>query len=159
MKRCLLILAVLCCAAPGLAQASGGSMTPDPDWYPLAGANAGLSLQGPGLGALLGIELSAPYLTQDLAWAGFWGDALWNSCTNTGQVGFGPEAGWLFFGVDAGYLLQPGQQTRHGFRARVLFTMALGAVYLGYSEWLTGPGPSRVGSLGFLFKFPITKNL
>jgi hypothetical protein len=156
---CALSLALAAFALSSTALASGGgSLTPDAGWYPLFGPSLGLSVQSPGVSGLLGAELSVPYLTEELAWIGPWADAVWDPRAGGSVLGLGAEAGYVVFGVDAGYVIEVADENRHGVRGRLICTLALAGVYLGYTGWISGGGPTHVVSLGLLLKLPLVKN-
>ncbi len=138
--------------APPIA-ADAGPPVPQ-GWTLLFGANGGYSMHPEhGNGAVLGAEVSAPYLAKSGLWFGAYADALHDFGPRRQRLSLGPELGFGFFGVDGGPLLELADgATRTGFTIRGLLTLGVIGLYGRYGT-LGGADPERgFGEVGLLIK-------
>ncbi len=110
-------------------------------------AHADLRLQGPwtlyGLSVArngdtgdnnfaVGIELSDVMLFENRLWFGYYGDLRYSQAARGIDLSIGVEAGYAFFGIDAGVYARIGERSAVGFRARGCFSaMAVVSICAG----------------------------
>lgn len=138
--------------APSLA-ADAGPPVPR-GWVLTFGANGGYSMHPERAnGAVLGAEVSAPYLASSGLWFGAYADALHDFGPRRQRLSFGPELGFAVFGVDGGPLLELADgATRTGFTLRGVLTLGVLGLYGRYG-YLDGADPERgFGEIGLLIK-------
>src|SRR6185503_8135373 len=140
--------------APGLvalavlltARGARAEMTPkfQPGYYVPVGMNIGAALHDDAPnGVLVGGEASVVNWDDIVprVWFGGYFDALWDSGAGALRGSVGPEFGWLFLGLDAGYVLQTGVQgTYHGLCVRPTLTVGFFALEARFGH-LFGDAP------------------
>jgi hypothetical protein len=143
--------ALVAIATPGRADAHG---PPNANiWMPV-GLSTGYSLHDDGPnGALLGPELSVVHITNDAVWYGGYADFVWDFGSDRQRLSIGPEFGWMWLGIDGGYVLEQGDKLRHGVALRPLLTIAL--LSIGFRGVKTfGDGGETLGEISILVKLP-----
>jgi hypothetical protein len=124
--------------------------------YLLAGPTlSGVLGREAGDGLALGGELSFANVS-DLLWLGAYFEAAHAFASDETRLGFGPELGYLFFGLDAGYLLTTGAAsgTQHGVSLRPMLTIGFVSAYFR-SAWLFGDNADWFAELGVMLKLPM----
>jgi hypothetical protein len=115
------------------------------------------SIRG-GSGFLFGGEVSAVYHSHDPhpLWAGGYVDVLRDFGTGSTRFSLGPEFGWAFLGLDAGYLGQIKKGVyHHGVVGRFLLSIGVVTAYARWGHLFDDPAESNFGEFGALLKFPI----
>jgi hypothetical protein len=140
----------------GEAPESGGTMQPE-GAFVLAGAHLSLALDradGPELS--VGGEVSVAHLTADLFWAGSYLDGVYSTRSDEWRMSIGPEIGFGFLGLDAGYVLKLGGEhsTQHGIVVRPMLTAGVVTAFFR-SAWLFGEHGDWSGEVGILVKLSI----
>jgi len=155
-----LLLAALLCASPARA-AKGAAQdldfVPEGFFVPV-GVNVGLALHDEyDNGWLLGGELSFVYLeTARMLWFGGYADGLYDNGSGTYRFCAGPEFGFMFGGVEVGYLAERyADGWHHGVRAGLVATVAFLSLYGRFGFLFGNPEEPTVGELGILAKFPL----
>jgi len=125
--------------------------------FVLAGAHLALALDradGPELS--VGGEVSFAHLSEDLFWTGGYLDGVYSTRSDEWRMSVGPEIGFGFLGLDAGYVLKLGGEhsTQHGIVVRPMLTAGVVTAFFR-SAWLTGAHADWSGEIGILAKFPI----
>jgi len=146
-----LLGAALALVAPPLG-ADAGPRVPQ-GWLLTFGANGGYSLHPDGAnGAVLGAEVSAPYLASSGYWYGAYADALHDFGPRRQRFSLGPELGVAVLGVDGGLLAELADGSmRTGYTVRGLLTFGVIALYGRYGH-LGGEGEASFGEIGLLIK-------
>ena len=151
LSACSISLAAML-VAPTLG-ADAGPRIPK-GWVLTFGANGGFSMHPErSNGAVLGAEVSAPYLADSGFWFGAYADTLHDFGPGWQRFSFGPEAGFAIFGVDGGLLAELADGTmRKGYTIRGVLTLGVLGLYGRYGS-LGGPDPERgFGEIGLLMK-------
>ncbi len=156
MPRFVRLLVGSWAALAVVASAEGASAHGFPNaniWMPV-GLSTGYSLHDDGPnGALLGPELSLVHITNDAIWYGGYTDFVWDLGSDRQRFSIGPEFGWTFVGLDAGYVLEQGDRIRHGVALRPLLTIAVVSVgFRGVKVF--GDGGETLGEISVLVKLP-----
>jgi hypothetical protein len=115
------------------------------------------SIKG-GSGFLFGGEVSAVYHSHDPhpLWAGGYVDVLRDFGAGSTRFSIGPEFGWAFVGIDAGYLGQIRKGVyHHGFVGRFMLSIGLVTAYARWGHLFDDPTERNFGEFGALLKFPI----
>jgi len=150
------VLACLVMAASADCRADDRDWIPD-GWFAPIGVNLGTSLHDSDTsGLILGGEASLVYLTDiTLLWAGGYVDGFHDFGTGASRFSIGPEVGWMFGGIELGYLTQWfDKRFHHGFRAGVVLTLGLISAYCRWGHLFGLPDESDFAELGVLLKFP-----
>jgi hypothetical protein len=155
-----LLAAALLCA--GTARAAGPAaedldFVPE-GWFVPVGVNVGLALHDRYENSwLLGGEASLVYLeTTRMLWFGGFVDGLYDNGSATYRVCAGPEFGFMFGGVEVGYLAERfADGWHHGVRAGVVATIAFLSLYGRFGFLFNSPDEPTVGEIGVLAKFPL----
>jgi len=139
----------------GEARGAGGTMQPK-GAFVLAGAHLSLAFgraEGPEVG--LGGEVSFAHLREDLFWTGGYLDGTYSTRSDEWRMSVGPEIGFGFLGLDAGYLLKLGGEhsTQHGFVVRPMLTAGVVTAFFR-SAWLLGAHADWSAEIGLLLKWP-----
>jgi hypothetical protein len=151
MRRAWL-LAVLLCAPPAPASASGNWVPHDETHLPI-GLNVGYAAGDPPSGALLGGEISL-VRWHDGFWYGVYGDYLQAFGPGGGRLSVGGEAGVFFLGVDGGYVRDLSVDA-NGWRVRGLLSALLITGYGGGGGLSVGRGEASFWEVGVLLKVPL----
>lgn len=123
-------------------------------WVLTFGPTAGFSMhEQRSNGAVLGGEISAPYLMDSGFWIGAYADALHDFGPSRQRLSIGPEAGFAIFGVDGGFLTEIADgYVRKGYTMRGVLTLGVLGLYGRYGH-LDGKDPeASFGEIGLLFK-------
>jgi hypothetical protein len=122
-------------------------------WMPV-GLSTGYAVHDdPANGGLFGGELSIAHITDTGLWYGGYLDFIHDFGSDTERLSVGPEIGWNYLGVDAGFVLENGDRLRPGVALRPLLTMGIAS--LGIRGVKTfGDGGGAFVELGFLLKIP-----
>jgi hypothetical protein len=127
-------------------------------------------------GLLVGAEVSAGWFTRfadddhnhagdgfrfDMpAWIGAYGDVVYDSGTGVGRATFGPEVGFLFFGIDGGLARELGGSDRWGAAVRLSVTFPVSltppmtlSLYGRGVKWNDAPEEDQ--ELGLLLKYAL----
>lgn len=163
MKRPLsaaLLLSALCLAsAPGAALGNSASFRlPEEVFIPFGLTFGAAFHEDAPVGFLLGGEVSVVSVNQidELYWIGGYTDFLWDFGQDKFRMSIGPEFGYGFFGVDAGYLLQfDGEGYDHGFVIRPVLTVGFVAFAVRYGHVFGVEKDANFGEVSALLKFPI----
>jgi hypothetical protein len=134
----------------------GGTMQPR-GLFLMPGVNLALAFdRADDAEVALGGEVSLVMLREDLLWAGSYLDAAYSTESDETRLSLGPELGFGFFGLDAGYLLKLGgaHGAQHGISLRPLLTIGVATMYFR-SAWLFGSNSDWSGEIGVLLKLPI----
>ena len=112
-----------------------------------------------GSGFGVGAEGSVVKLAPDLFWFGGYVDGLYAVESEEVRMSLGPELGFSFAGLDAGYLLSVAgpRGAQHGLVVRPMLTLGIGTLYFR-SAWLFGAHADWSGEVGLLLKLPIELN-
>lgn len=136
------------CLAPTSVGASGFPLTIEDQWIFPVGIEQGVAFTGDsGPAYVLGMEASAVYLFDGLAWAGVVISAREDFAMDPTLFAIGGELGWAAFGFEAMAELQGGEV---GGRFRFVFPVGLGAPFVG---WRSADGVRW--EAGLLLKFPL----
>ena len=156
-RRALALLAGLVALGPAAARPARADVGPDSEWYLLAGANLGATVEEGVSDWLLGGEVSAARLFRKGAWYGVYADGVRDFRRGTTRLSLGVEAGYTVLGADIGPVVEVGDESHQGLRARVVLSCAWATFYGGPVIRLgdVGEGPRFTGEVGFLVKFPL----
>lgn len=162
MKRSVLhaawLSAFVWASAPDAALAEP-STAPAGLWMPV-GANVGAAFHAGGIGLVFGGEASVVShgYYYDL-WFGGYTDFLYDDRLDRFRLSMGPEIGWKYFGVDAGYLAEidvnGNDETHHGFTIRPMVSLGAVSLTLRYGHVFGSKQAENFGELGALLKLPI----
>jgi len=157
MRRFSAIAVLLTIALLGArAQANDLEYLPD-GWFAPIGLNVGSSLNDSDTsGLVLGGEASVVYLTDvTLLWIGGYVDGVHDFGKGASRFSAGPELGWMFGGIELGYLTQwMDEQFHHGFRVGLIVTFGILAGYVRWGHLFGVVEESDFGEIGVLLKFP-----
>ena len=127
-------------------------------FFALVGGNLSATLRPgqPGGGANLGLEASSGYSWDTGYWFGGYADLVRTLGADTTRISVGPEFGYLFFGLDGGYLVEWGEQIpRHdGINIRLSLGIGVCSFYIR-SIWLFEVEPRLFVESGFVLKVPL----
>ncbi len=149
-----LVAAALLCAAPARAEkiaASDLDFVPE-GWFVPVGLNVGLALHDSYANSwLLGGEASLVYLeTSRMLWFGGYADGLYDNGSGTYRFSAGPEFGFMFGGVEVGYLAERyADGWHHGVRAGLVATIAFLSIYGRFGFLFGNPEEPTVGECHF----------
>ncbi len=88
-------------------------------------------------------------------WAGAYVDGLYDFGSSSTRFSVGPELGWMFGGIELGYLTQyVDKQFYHGFRAALVVTFGLISGYCRWGHLFRPLEETDFAELGVLLKFP-----
>lgn len=150
-------LATLLLVLPGRAGADMGPHISS-GWYLPVGLNLGAGLH-PDLhhGFQIGGEVSFAYLdARKFIWGGGYVDVLRDLGAKSTRFSIGPEFGWSFIGIDAGYMgdIRDGDY-HHGMTIRLLLTISIVSIYGRWGHVFGLDEESDFGEVGVLLKAPI----
>jgi hypothetical protein len=146
-------------ASPTSSTSPTLSSAPAPGWFLPTGINLGVAIdpRQPSASFIAGAEVSAAYLF-GTAWAGLYGDGLYDVSAGSARVSAGAEVGWFLLGLEAGYTthLTSDNPATHGLRLGAIFSFGLGATYTRWSYFPTTPPslPAHLVEVGVLLKWP-----
>jgi hypothetical protein len=142
--------------AAALADRRAGADWLEPGWYLLPGASLSAVSHDGQLAAGVGAEISVAYnaLPHDL-FAGAYVDALYDTLARRARIGFGPELGYTFFGVDGGPAIDatPGGPTL-GWYGRIFASAAFVDVYARAGGFPSEPSGAVFFEGGLMLKLP-----
>ena len=143
-------------AIPTPAFGSGASWAGE---YAPIGMNAGYGFGRAGAkdGLLVGVEASYVRNLDNLVWYGAYSDGVYDRSAAEARLSLGPEFGWMFLGIDGGYLVAIGKErVEHGFTVRPMLTTGVVTLYARGGVLLTG-AEDRFAEVGALVKWPLWK--
>lgn len=123
-------------------------------WVLTFGPTAGFSMHDQRAnGAVLGAEVSAPYMMNSGFWIGAYADTLRDFGPQRTRLSVGPEMGFAILGVDGGFLTEFADgYVRKGYTMRGVLTLGVLGLYGRYGK-LNGPdAESSFGEIGLLIK-------
>ena len=91
----------------------------------------------------------------DPYWAGLYVDILRDTSLEQTRISIGPEFGRYFLGVDAGLLVQLGDDHRYGISVRPALTFAFASLTVRYGRYWDGQPDDELWELGLLVKYPL----
>lgn len=141
--------------APNDAASDSITVGYQPSWYLMAGLTGGASFRTPSSspGGFVGLEASVVRNHRDW-WVGGYLDGAWDFGFAAPVLSVGPEVGYQFLGLDAGFATRfPGGPPRPGVFARLSASFAVFTLYGRYGFWPTG-GLHTIHA-GASFKFPL----
>ena len=147
---------ILLTSSQALALNDDLSIIPD-GWFVPMGVNVGMSVNDEySDGLLLGGEMSVVHLADTtLFWAGGYLDGLRDFGAEVSRLSCGAQLGWMFGGVEAGYLAQwTGGEIEHGVRIGLIATLGVISLYARYGHVFDALVQSEFVELGMLLKFP-----
>jgi hypothetical protein len=91
----------------------------------------------------------------DPYWAGVYVDFLHDTAIDKTRISVGPEVGKNFLGLDAGLLVQTGDDARVGISVRPAITLAFASLTVRYGHYFDGKPDASLWEVGMLVKLPV----